>query len=364
MEKKFQPVLDSPVATLSKESEEKLALLRADLIANRRMGRWEKLLGSDNYRVVRAMVTTPTSVVGIVLIALFFLLAVAAPVIMPPLAGEDPYKIPEDGYSQIPKLPGAAWTQNTPPLPFWYQPLTGKTEWVHILGTVPGQYDILYGIVWGTRVALVTGLVIEIVTLLIGIIIGSISAYYGGLLDNIIMRIVDIFMTLPFILAALILAAVLMPRLGRSVIPVVIALIVFGWMGYARLIRGDILSVKERDYILAARVIGVKDMRILFKHIIPNAIFPTLVIASLDIGTYVLNFAALSFLGIGADPGYADWGQMISFARDWITSLAKYWYIVVYPGLILVLFVLGWNLLGDAVRDIMDPRLRKMQEGN
>jgi peptide/nickel transport system permease protein len=363
MEKKFQPVLETPLQTLSKESEEKLALLNADLVAIRKMGRMEKFLGSDNYRVVKSMLNSPTSVAGILLIFLFIVIALAAPVIMPPIPGTDPNRIPEDGYSQVPKLPGAEWSTNTPPLPFWYQPLTGKDTWVHLLGTVPGQYDILYGLVWGTRTALVTGLIIEIATLLIGVIIGSISAYYGGTLDNVIMRIVDIFMTLPFILAALILAAVLMPRLGRSVIPTVIALITFGWMGYSRLIRGDILSVKERDYILAAHVIGVKDMRILFKHIIPNAIFPTLVIASLDIGTYVLNFAALSFLGIGADPGYADWGQMLSFARDWITSLAKYWYIVVYPGLILVLFVLGWNLLGDAVRDIMDPRLRKMSEG-
>jgi peptide/nickel transport system permease protein len=174
---------------------------------------------------------------------------------------------------------------------------------------------------------------------------------------------VDIFMTLPFILAALILAAVLMPVIGRSVVPTMIALIVFGWMGYSRLIRGDILSVKERDYILAARVVGVKDSRILFKHIIPNAIFPTLVIASMDIGSYVLNFAALSFLGIGAELGYSDWGQMLSFARDFITALSTYWYIVVYPGLALVFFCLGWNLLGDAVRDILDPRLRKAQEG-
>jgi len=172
------------------------------------------------------------------------------------------------------------------------------------------------------------------------------------------MRIVDVFLTLLFILAALILAAVLMPRLGRSVLPTVIALITFGWMGYARMIRSDILSIKEREFVLAARVIGVNDFRILYKHIIPNAIFLTLVIASMDIGTYVLSFAALSFLGIGAEVGYADWGQMLAFARDWNTALDQYWYIVVYPGLALILFVLAWNLLGNAVRDIMDPRLR------
>jgi peptide/nickel transport system permease protein len=231
-------------------------------------------------------------------------------------------------------------------------------HWVHILGTSQGQYDVYYGIIWGTRTAFRTGLIVVIVTFLIGVVIGSVSAYYGGVVDNILMRIVDVFMTLPFILAALILAAVLTPKIGKSLIPATIALIVFSWMGYARVIRGDILSIKERDYIMAARVIGVKDSRILFRHIIPNAIFPTLVLASLGIGDVVLGFAALSFLGIGTELGYADWGQVLSFARNWITSLSTYWYIVVWPGLTLVLFVMGWNLVGDALRDVLDPRLR------
>jgi ABC-type dipeptide/oligopeptide/nickel transport systems, permease components len=169
---------------------------------------------------------------------------------------------------------------------------------------------------------------------------------------------VDVFLTLPFLLAALILAAVLTPRIGKSLIPAIIALIAFGWMTYARLIRGDILSVKQRDYVMAAQVIGVKDSRILFRHIIPNAIFPTLVYASLGFGDVVLTFAALSFLGIGTQIGYADWGQVLSFARNWITSLNTYWYIIVWPGLTLVLFVMGWNLVGDALRDVLDPRMR------
>lgn len=210
----------------------------------------------------------------------------------------------------------------------------------------------------GTRTAFKTGLIVVFSTFLIGVVVGSISAYYGGMIDNVIMRIVDVMLTLPFILAALIMAAVLTPRIGRSLLPALIALITFGWMGYARIIRGDILSIKERDYVLAARVIGVKDARILFRHILPNAIFPTLVLASLAIGDVVLSFAALSFLGIGTDIGYADWGQVLSFARNWITSLDRYWYIVIWPGLTLVLFVMGWNLVGDAFRDVLDPRMR------
>jgi len=182
--------------------------------------------------------------------------------------------------------------------------------------------------------------------------------YYGGWVDMVLMRITDIFLSFPFLLAAMTLSAILTPVLGKSLLPATIALITFGWMGYARLIRSDILSIKEREYVLAAKVIGASDARILLRHILPNAIFPTIVVASMDMGSYVLTFAALSFLGIGAEVGYADWGQLLSFARDWITNLADYWYIVVFPGIALVLFVLAWNLVGDALRDILDPRLR------
>jgi peptide/nickel transport system permease protein len=253
---------------------------------------------------------------------------------------------------------GSAWTRNVPDVPFWYEAVTGNKKWVHLLGTSEGQYDIFYGIIWGTRTAFQTGFVVTIATFLIGIIYGSVSAYYGGWVDNVMMRIVDILLILPSILAVLILAAVLTPKIGKSLIPAMVALVSFGWMGYSRIIRGDILSVKERDYVLAARVIGVKDSRILFRHILPNAIFPTLVLASLAIGDVVLSFAALSFLGIGTEVGYADWGQVLSFARNWITSLNTYWYIIVWPGLTLVLFVMGWNLVGDALRDVLDPRMR------
>jgi peptide/nickel transport system permease protein len=184
------------------------------------------------------------------------------------------------------------------------------------------------------------------------------SAFYGGWVDEILMRITEIFLAFPSILAALTLSAVLTPVIGKGLWPPLIALIVFGWMGYARIIRGDILSVRERDYIMAARVIGAKDRRIIWRHIIPNAIYPTMIWSSLNIGADVIAFAALSFLGIGTEVGYADWGQLMAFARNWIPSLSTYWWIVVFPGMALVLFVMGWNLVGDALRDIMDPRMR------
>lgn len=331
--------------------------LLKDTVSARKISWLERLLGPENYRIVKGLLKTPASILGFILIGFFILVFIFAPVIAPPVTS-DPYKIPRDGYKSEPQPMGTEWKKNVPDIPFWYTALTGKDKWVHLLGTSEGQYDIFYGLVWGVRTAFKTGFIVVIATFLIGTILGSISAYYGGWVDNVIMRIVDIFMTLPFILAALIMAAVLIPVIGRGTLPAVLALIAFGWMSYARIIRGDILSVKERDYVLAARVVGVKDSRILFKHILPNAVFPTLVYASLDIGNIVLSFAALSFLGIGTEVGYADWGQVLSFARNWITSLADYWYIVIWPGVTLVLFVMGWNLVGDALRDVLDPRMR------
>jgi peptide/nickel transport system permease protein len=331
--------------------------LLVDTISIRKIGKLERFLGPENYRIIKGLLKTPASLFGFILIGIFVLIAIFAPAIIPPVYA-DAYRIPRDGYYSEPRAPGSDWIEDAPKVTWLYKSLSGKDQWVHVLGTSQGQYDIFYGMVWGTRTAFRTGFIVVIATFLIGVIIGSISAYYGGIVDNILMRIVDIFMTLPFILAALIMATALTPVIGRSLIPSTLALIIFGWMGYARIIRGDILSIKEREFILAAKVSGVRDSRILFRHILPNAIFPTMVLASLAIGDVVLSFAALSFLGIGTEIGFADWGQILSFARNWITSLQTYWYIVVFPGLWLILFVMGWNLVGDAMRDVLDPRMR------
>ncbi len=325
----------------------------------RKIGRLEKVLGPELARIIIGIFTNPLSIIGFGLIMLFILVAIFAPLIIPPLENtRDPFKILRDGFNPYPKAPGVEWVNKAPEVPGWYKTVTGKEEWVHLFGTASGGWDIFYGVIWGTRTAIKVGVIIEGITLLIGILIGAIAGFYGGWVDTIIMRITEIFQTFPFTLSAMTLSAILMPIIGRGLWPATIALIVFGWMGYTRLIRGDILSVRERDYVMAARVVGATDSNIMFKHIIPNAIYPTLVVASLDIGTIVVSFAALSFLGIGTEVGYADWGGMISFARNWIPQLAKYWWILVYPGAALVLFVLGWNLVGDALRDIMDPRMR------
>lgn len=320
--------------------------------------RLERLLGPESARIIYGLFSNRLSIAGMVILALFVLTALLAPVLAPPLTGRDPFQIPRDGFGPEPKPPGTEWRSNPPPLPFWYQALTGRDEWVHILGTTSRQFDIWYGVVWGSVTALEVGIIIVSIALIIGVTVGSIAAYYGGWIDDVLMRITEIFMAFPFLLAALTLASILVPRIGRGIVPAMIALIAFGWMTYARIVRGDILTVKERDYATAARVIGARDSRILIRHILPNAIFATLVLASLDIGGIVLSFAALSFLGVGADIGYADWGQVVSFARDWILSLDKQWWIVLYPGLALIFFGLGWNLVGDALRDILDPKLR------
>jgi peptide/nickel transport system permease protein len=319
-------------------------------------------------KVIKQLLRNPTSLIGIILLAGFIVVAILAPWIAPPKQNaRDPYMIPRDGFATEPRPPSQE----------------------HPMGTTEGQYDIYYGVVWGTRTALRIGVVITLITTMIGLIIGSSSAYYGGWFDEGMMRITEIFMAFPFLLAAITFTAVLQTIYGRpsagplmllakglafvtfgqspaekvnpiqlNIITGMVAIILFGWMTYARVIRGNILAVKEHDYALAARTIGASNSRILMRHLMPNAVFPVLVLASMDIGAYVLTFAALSFLGLGAQRGYADWGQMISFARNWIPSLSTYWFIVVYPGIAIVLFVLAWNLVGDALRDILDPRLR------
>ncbi len=326
----------------------------------REKSRWERIFGPEGGRIVKGLLTTPISIAGLLIILAFIFMAVFAPLLAPPPTPIwDTTLIPRDGFSSEPRPPGTPWERSAPQtIPFWYTPLTGNSEWVHLLGTTSGQYDIWYGIVWGSRTALVIGFVVVMASFVIGVVVGAVAGFYGGWIDEVLMRVVEIFIAFPFLVGALILTSVLVPKMGRSIWPASIALIVFGWTTYARLLRGDILATKEREYVEAARASGATDARLILRHIVPNAIYPTLVVLTLDMGSIVLSFAALSFLGLGVQVGYADWGQIVSHARDWILSLDTYWYIVVYPGLALLLYGLGWNLVGDALRDIMDPRMR------
>jgi peptide/nickel transport system permease protein len=280
----------------------------------------------------------PLSIAGFAILLIFVFIAILAPVIAPPPEGHrNVYQIPRDGYSPTPQPPDEE----------------------HPFGTTQGQYDIYYGVIWGTRSAFQVGLIVILSVLLVGIILGSIAGYFGGIIDEIIMRVTDIFLAFP----QLILAMAVTVALGPSLNSVMIALIIVSWPPYARLVRGDILAIREEDYVQAARGIGSSHTRTIALHILPNSIYPTLIMASLDIGAVVLSAAALSFLGLGAPEGYADWGQMVQFARNWIVGPTgnpfAYWYAVAIPGLFILFFVLGWNLLGDAFRDILDPRLGK-----
>jgi peptide/nickel transport system permease protein len=318
--------------------------------------------------VLKKLLKNPTGIVGLLLLLSFAILAIWSPVFAPvPEDSHDEQMIPRAGLGRIPQPPNEE----------------------HILGTMEGSYDIYYGVVWGTRTAFRIGIGIALFTTIIGLIIGSISGFFGGWVDEFLMRVTEIFQVFPFLLIAIILTSVLKFVFERGysgimitttkilaflifghnfVDPInptqltflfgMISIIMFGWMEIARVIRGNILTIKSSEYALAARTIGAKNSRILFRHLVPNAIFPLLVIAPMNIGSYVLTFASLSFLGLGTPEGYADWGQMLSLARNWILSLADYPYIVIYPGAALLLFVLAWNLVGDALRDILDPRLK------
>lgn len=226
----------------------------------------------------------------------------------------------------------------------------------HPFGIV-NQKDIFYGVIWGTRTAFEIGLIVVAISTAIGLFVGSVAAYFGGWLEEVLMRITDIFMSIPFMLAAMVLTTIL----GLGIKNMMIALIVFGWMVTARLIRGNILQAKNEQYVMAAKALGVSDFFVIVKHILPNTIFPVLINATMRIGSMVITAAALSFLGLGAPQGYADWGSILSYSRDWIiggTNPTQYWFTILYPGIAMILFVIGWNLLGDALRDIFDPRMR------
>jgi len=254
-------------------------------------------------------------------------------IVLPP--AHSCYTVPRVSYSPIPDSPAESGT---------------------LLGTTSGGYDIFYGLVWGTRTAFLVGLFVVGVGLVVGILVGSLSGYFGGWVDNALMRFTDVVLAVP----SLVLAIVLITVLGPSIINLMIAIAIVQWPSYTRVLRGDILRVKEQDYVAGAQALGARGPGIIFKHVLPNAIGPLVIIASLDIGSVVLTAAALSFLGLGTPVGYADWGQMINFARQFIIGPPGeplgYWFVSFWPGITILLFVLGWNLLGDAFRDVLDPR--------
>ncbi len=278
----------------------------------------------------------PLSLTATVVVIAFLIVAALAPFLAHPRPGRDPYLIPTAGFDVEPRPPGAA----------------------HPFGTTENQFDLYYGLVWGTRTTFKISLIVIGVSVLVGLVLGGAAGYYGGLIDEILMRITDIFLAFP----GLVLAVVIVAILGKGLEKVIIAIAAVNWPNYARLMRGEILGVKEREFVEAARALGAGNLRLIARHVVPNAIFPFLVFGSLDMGNVVIVSAALSFLGLGTELGYADWGQLIAFSRRWILGAPghafQYWYTIIFPAVAITLFVLAWNILGDALRDVLDPKVR------
>jgi len=265
----------------------------------------------------------PLALFGVIVIALFVIVAIVGPWIAP---------YPEQGFGKT-----SVASRMLPP------------SRQHLLGTDRLGRDMLSRIIIGTRSALVTSLVVVVLAVVIGSLLGAVAGYVGGWLDDLIMRITDLFLAFPSLLLAMAIVAVIGPGLTNAMLAIAIS----WWPWYTRLVRGVALSLRERYFVEAARSIGVRNLGIVFRHILPNCISPILVQATIDIGTVILAAGGLAFIGLGAQPPTPDWGLMVSEGRAFL--LNQWWYST-FPGLAIFITVLAFNLLGDTLRDIFDPR--------
>ena len=247
-----------------------------------------------------------------------------------------------------------------------FERLVADLRSFHLLGTDELGRDVFIRLVYGTRVSISVGLLVALMSGLIGLVIGSLAGYYGGRVDSILMRVTDALLSLPILVVLIVVSAVDLGKvLGgtpfsfiddhqyESVIKMVIILCAFSWMQAARLVRGSILSLKEQEFVLAARVLGARDRTIIVSHIVPNVIAPLLVAVTLGIGNAILFEAALSFLGLGIQPPTPSWGNMLHNAQDMVQHAPM---LAVLPGLLILLTVISFNYVGDGVRDAVDPR--------
>lgn len=272
--------------------------------------------------VFRALLAHRTGVAGLVIVAGVALIAIAAPLIAP----DDPTRV--DALRRL--APPSADT---------------------LLGTDNLGRDILSRLIWGARLSLGTAGLAAVLILTIGVGSGMIAGFYGGLLDDLLMRVVDVLLAFPALILALAIAGVL----GPSIMSVMIGIVAVAWADYARVMRGQVLSARERQYVEAARAIGVGNTRILARHLLPNVLPPILVLASLEMGGLILAISGLSFLGLGAQPPTPEWGAMLNDGRAFIAAAPQ---LMIYPGLAISIVVVGFNLLGDGLRDAFDPHLR------
>ncbi|RNF40185.1 ABC transporter permease [Planococcus salinus] len=277
--------------------------------------RWSKLL-----------LRSKTGTVGLVIVLFVFLVAVLAPVLAP-------------------HDPAAINAANMLKPPFWME--GGSTA--HLLGTDNLGRDILSRIIYGSQISLLVGITSVVVAGIIGVTVGLIAGYYGGFIDNALMRLVDSFLAIPTILFALVILSVF----GPSVITLIFVLGATNWVNYARLVRGEVLTIKERDFVRAAHSIGVKSNKIITRHLLPNVISSFIVISTLSVATTIILEASLSFLGLGVQPPTVSWGSILSDGRDY---LATSWWLATFPGVAITITVLGIIFLGDWLRDVLDPR--------
>lgn len=274
--------------------------------------------------VWRRLKRNKTAVIGLILIAMFFFMALFAPLIVD--YNDEALKMNVRDRLQSPN------TQ-------------------HWFGTDEFGRDIFARIVYGTRISLFVGLISVSIALSFGGTLGAIAGYYGGKIDNAVMRILDVLLAIPTIL----LAITIVSALGASILNLMIAVGISNIPGFARVVRASVLSVKDQEYIEAARAIGAKDHVIILKHVLPNSMAPIIVYATLKVATAIMATASLSFIGLGVQPPTPEWGSMLAGGRAYIRDNM---YIVFYPGLAIVLTVLSLNLIGDGLRDALDPKLK------
>ncbi len=221
----------------------------------------------------------------------------------------------------------------------------------HTLGTDEFGRDIASRLVWGARISLLMGLSSALLALVVGVVLGMASGYYGGAVDTVIMRVLDIMMAFPYILLAIAIVAVLGPGLLNAML----AIAIVGVPSYARIVRGSVLTVREREFVEASHAVGATNGRVIVRHIFPNVVAPIIVAGSLDVGAKIIATAGLSFLGLGTQPPTPDWGTMLASGRQFVTIAP---HVAVSPGLAIAIVVLGLNLFGDWLRDTLDPHLK------
>ena len=281
----------------------------------------------------RRLRRNPVGMVGLGIVILLILTAIFADIIAPAI--DDPL---------LGRVPA-----------YEFQDLTNRSAFPNsqdLFGTDNFGRDIFARVVHGARISLIVGFVVVGISMVAGVILGTIAGYYGKIIDSVIMRVMDILLAIPFILLAISIAAAMGPGLVNAMIAIGIVNIPF----FARQVRSSVISVREQEFIEAARAVGTGDFRIMFRHILPNCMAPIIIRATMGMASAILSAAALSFIGLGIEPPTPEWGAMLSDGQRFIRD---YWQMTLFPGLAIALVVFGINMLGDGLRDALDPRLKR-----